>query len=63
MIERTAAIVENGIVTNVIVITAEHELTENEIEYTADKPAGIGWEYDGVNFIAPPEPEPEVLEP
>ena len=61
--ERTAAIVENGTVINVIVIDADHELADNEVEYTDEKPAGIGWEYDGTNFIAPPEPEPKVLEP
>jgi hypothetical protein len=61
--ERTAAVIENGTVVNVIVIDADHELADNEVEYTADKPAGIGWEYDGTDFIAPPEPEPEVLEP
>ena len=63
MSERTAAVIENGTVINVIVIGADHELADNEVEYTADKPAGIGWPYDGVNFIAPPEPELEVLEP
>ena len=25
--------------------------------------ATIGWTYDGTNFIAPPEPEPEPVEP
>jgi hypothetical protein len=56
MSERTAAVVENGIVTNVIVVSADHQLADNEIEYTADKPAGIGWPFDGTNFIAPPPP-------
>ena len=60
--ERTAAVVENGTVINVIVIDADHELADNEVEYTHEKPAGIGWPFDGKKFIAPPEPEPEVLE-
>jgi len=57
MSERTAAIIADGIVQNVIVISADHVLADNEIEYTADQPAGIGWEYDGTGFI-PPQPFP-----
>jgi len=57
MSERTAAVVVDGIVQNVIVISAEHVLADNEIEYTADQPAGIGWTYDGTGFI-PPQPYP-----
>jgi len=56
MIERTAAVVENGTVINVIVIGADHELADNEIEYTGDKPAAIGWTFDGTNFINPNPP-------
>lgn len=54
--ERTAAVIENGTVINVIVIDADHELADNEVEYTAGKPAGIGWPFDGEKFIAPPPP-------
>ena len=57
MSERTAAVVVDGIVQNVIVIPAEHVLAENEIEYSDAKPAGIGWTYDGTGFIAP-QPHP-----
>ena len=51
------AIVEDGIVTNVIVAASKKvadKVTGKEcIEYKAENPAGIGWTYvDGV-FIAP----------
>jgi hypothetical protein len=57
MSERTAAVVVDGIVQNVIVVSADHVLADGEIEYTAANPAGIGWEYDGTGFI-PPQPFP-----
>lgn len=60
--ERTAAVVENGTVINVIVIDADHELADNEVEYTDANPAGIGWEYDGDKFIAPPSLEPDDVD-
>lgn len=56
MSERTVACIADGKVHNVIVVTADYELDpECEVEYTADNPAGIGWEYDGTGFI-PPQP-------
>ena len=57
MSERTAAVVVDGTVHNVIVVPADHELADGEIEYTADNPAGIGYQYDGTGFI-PPQPFP-----
>lgn len=57
MSERTIAIVGDGIVTNVEVITADHVLTDGQVEYTDANPAGIGWQYDGTGFI-PPQPFP-----
>lgn len=57
MSERTIAVVADGTVQNVIVVSADHVLADGEIEYTADNPAGIGWEYDGTGFI-PPQPFP-----
>lgn len=57
MSERTVAVLDGNIVVNVIVVTADHELDEQEIEYTEAAPAGIGWEYDGTGFI-PPQPFP-----
>ena len=60
MSERTLAIVVDGTVENVIVVTADHELAEGEIEYTDANPAGIGWTYDGTGFI-PPQPFPSWI--
>lgn len=57
MSERTVAVLDGNIVSNVIVVTADHELEAGEIEYTDANPAGIGWEYDGTGFI-PPQPFP-----
>jgi len=53
------AVIENGIVTNIIVadsLAIAQEVTGKTcVEYTDDKPAGIGWSYDGTNFTAPVE--------
>ena len=57
MSERTVAVLNGNIVSNVIVVTAEHQLEDGEVEYTEALPAGIGWEYDGTGFI-PPQPFP-----
>ena len=57
MSERNAAIVVDGTVENVIVITADHVLADGEVEYTEAAPAGIGYQYDGTGFI-PPQPFP-----
>lgn len=57
MNERTVAILEDNIVVNVIVVSADYELHDQEVEYTDANPAGIGWEYDGTGFI-PPQPFP-----
>jgi hypothetical protein len=57
MSERNVAIIDNDIVVNVIVVTAEHELEDGEVEYSDANPAGIGWEYDGTGFT-PPQPFP-----
>jgi hypothetical protein len=48
---KTFAIVENGKVVNVVL--SETALADNWIQ--SDE-AQIGWDYDGTNFIAPPEP-------
>ena len=58
MSERTVACIADGKVHNVIVVTADYQLDpECEVEYTAENPAGIGWEYDGRGFI-PSQPYP-----
>ena len=58
----TFAVIQNNIVTNVIVADTK-EVAETItgltcIEYTEENPAGIGWTYDGENFIAPVVEEP-----
>jgi len=58
----TFAVIENDIVTNVIVADTK-EVAETVtgltcIEYTEENPAGIDWTYDGENFIAPVIKEP-----
>jgi hypothetical protein len=58
---RTFAVIENGIVVNVIVGVEDEVVAANPtlyVEYTTDKPAGIGWTYDGKNFI---DPTPQVV--
>jgi hypothetical protein len=51
------AVIENGIVSNVIVATskkvAESVTGKNCVSYDETNPAGIGWSYDGEKFIAP----------
>lgn len=53
------AVLINNRVTNIIVADSKEiaEAVTNSIcvEYTEENPAGIGWTYDGVNFIAPVE--------
>jgi len=56
------AVIENGIVTNTIVAdtkeVAEQVTGLTCVEYTDTNPAGIGYTYDGENFIAPVLEEP-----
>jgi hypothetical protein len=51
-----AVITSNKVINVIIAETKENaELgTDSEcIEYTTENPVGIGWTYDGTNFIAP----------
>jgi len=62
---RKLAIIENGIVQNTIVIPDGKEgdkeiQARSGVEITGTK-VGIGWSYDGENFIEP-EPTPDELE-
>jgi hypothetical protein len=51
------AIIENGVVTNVVVAEADYAAEQGWIDAGI---AGIGWKYDGTAFTAPdPVPEPE----
>ena len=51
------AVLNGDIVTNIIVADSKEiaEAVTNLtcVEYTDENAAGIGWKYDGVNFIAP----------
>ena len=52
----TFAVIENGIVKNIIVAETLDDAQPAGplvIEYTSEKPAGIGWTWDGENFIPP----------
>lgn len=54
------AVIENGVVINVIVadsLDVAEAVTEKQcVEYTTENPAGIGWTYDGTTFVAPEQP-------
>ena len=53
---KTFAVIENGLVINIIVGVEPEVVKANSdvyVEYTEAKPAGIGWLYDGKNFIDP----------
>ncbi len=57
-------IVKDGIVINTIVWDGETKFTPPEgCEVIADEQAGIGWTYAKGKFTAPPQPEPEPIEP
>lgn len=51
------AVIENNTVINTIVAETKQIAEEVTgllcIEYTNEDPAGIGWIYDGINFIPP----------
>jgi hypothetical protein len=60
------AVIKDGVVDNVIVADTK-EIAEQVtgltcVEYTEENPAGIGWTYDGVNFIAPIVEKPATPE-
>jgi hypothetical protein len=61
----TFAVMAGAVVRNVIVTDdkeqAEKDLNCVLIEYTPEKPAGIGWTWDGENFIPPVVEEDPAL--
>jgi len=62
---KTFAVVENNTVINIIVGVEDEVVAANPtkyVEYTKENPAGIGWTFDGTNFIAPIEPEKVIEE-
>lgn len=59
----TYAIVENGVVTNVIEWDGETEwVPDAGVAVLTDGTVGIGWSYAGSKFTAPPVPEPSPAE-
>lgn len=54
------AIMSGNTVNNIIIANSleEAEVLGNAIEYTEENPAGIGWIWDGTNFINPSEETP-----
>ena len=63
---RKVAIVENGIVTNLIAVAlgkdGDKEIqTRSGLEVTGEK-VSIGWHYDGKNFNAPEPTEDELAQ-
>jgi hypothetical protein len=53
----TFAVISGKLVTNVILAETK-EIAEEVtgltcVEYTNENPAGIGWTYDGTNFVSP----------
>ena len=51
--ERRAVKIEKGKVTNVLVIDDKTPKELFDVELEQDSPVGIGWKYDGSEFIAP----------
>jgi hypothetical protein len=51
------AVLNGDTVINIILcdnLEIAQEVTRHPcVEYTNEKPAGVGWTYDGTNFIAP----------
>lgn len=57
--ERHLAIVEQGVVVNVVVVDLNDTATIAHfggLLLPVDSQVGIGWSYDGTNFAAPPAP-------
>ena len=54
---KTFALLQNNVVANVIAANTQKDAdfvsNGNAIEYQATDSVGIGWIYDGKNFIAP----------
>lgn len=58
--ETIYAVVEDGVVTNLAVWDGESDWEpETGIAVKVESPCGIGWGYDGENFVAPEQdPDP-----
>lgn len=55
-----AHVIEDGVVVNCIIVESL-DFMPGLVE--APEGTGIGWFYDGVNFMAPPKPEPPPAPP
>lgn len=59
-----AALIENGTVTNIIVVDESTDLAEFDGYRLCGEDVAIGWSYDGGEFVAPqPSEIPPVPEP
>lgn len=60
-----AALIEDGLVTNVIVVANQSDIALFEGYVKCPKEVAIGWLYDGITFNAPTVeiPEPELVIP
>lgn len=60
--ETFAAVVNNGVVVNMVVVEANSSLLPNNPDWifigTNPQGVAIGWLYDGTNFSPPPPPPP-----
>jgi hypothetical protein len=67
------AVIENGVIVNIVLAEPDFASQMGWIafpDFVAEKAVGIGWSYDGTNWVAPvepvipePEPAPEVTVP
>ena len=57
---KTFAVMAGKVVINIVIAdskeAAEDVTSQLCIEYTPENPAGIGWTYDGTNFVKPEIP-------
>ena len=66
MTTQNYCIIENGVVTNVVVWDGDitgWQPAQGVTVLPQTGQEGVGWTYDGTNFIAPPEPEPSPVAP
>lgn len=59
MEEKRAVKIEDGVVTNVIVIDDNTPKSLYDVKLKSDEEASVGWKYEDEKFIAPPQESPE----
>jgi len=60
------AVIDNGIIVNVVLSESDFAAQMGWVafpDYVDNKAVGIGWGYDGTNWIAPEEPPEAELAP